>query len=114
MCSFIKTCTAGAPAATQRPEKSVNKNSIRWRQYTNTKNGTNTNRLQTQPSRYIQELKTERKYGHTLNTSIKTTTRNTSLRDESRSNWLLDNSVRRNLKISFSLKIFERENTLIS
>ena len=40
MCSFIKTCTAGAPAATQRPEKSVNKNSIRWRQYTNTKNGT--------------------------------------------------------------------------
>ena len=39
------------------------------------------------------------------NTSIKTTTRNTSLRDESRSNWLLDNSVRRNLKISHNLKI---------
>ena len=49
--SFIRTCTAGAPAATQPPEK-MNKNSIRWRQYTNTKNGTNTNRLQTQPSRY--------------------------------------------------------------
>ena len=57
--SFIRTCTAGAPAATQPPEK-MSKNSIRWRQYTNTKNGTNTNRLQTQPSRYIQELKTEK------------------------------------------------------
>ena len=38
MCSLIKTCTVGAPAATQPPEKkSVNKNSMRWRPYTNIK-----------------------------------------------------------------------------
>ena len=38
MCSLIKTCTVGAPAATQPPEKkSVNKNSMRWRPYKNIK-----------------------------------------------------------------------------
>ena len=51
MCSLIKTCTVGAPAATQPPKKISEQEFNAVETIYKHKNSTNTNRLQTQPSR---------------------------------------------------------------